>query len=97
VELLTSVLVVIGFVAFIIFVVPWLFKLKKGYLEKRLVKYQEETGEKVELISAGMPPLKYWLKNRKGDCWGRVRLEDGTEKWVRYGTRLVGPGLVFYD
>jgi len=97
VEFLIPILVVIGIAAFIFFVLPLLFKLKKGYLEKRLLKYEEETGQKVELISAGMPPLKYWIKNRKGDCWGRVRFEDGTEKWVRYGTRIMGAGLVFYD
>ncbi len=32
---------------------------------------------------AGMPPLKYWLKNRKGDCWARVVLPDGSRKWAR--------------
>ena len=39
-EFLIPILVVIGIAAFIFFVLPLLFKLKKGYLEKRLLKYE---------------------------------------------------------
>jgi len=96
-EILVGILLVVALLLFIGFGLPWLFRLKKGYLLKGLEKHEEKTGQEVELLNAGMPPLRLWLLNRKGDCWGRVRFADGTEKWARYGTRLTGPALAFYD
>lgn len=88
---------VAAFIAFLVFVLPWLFKLKAKYLEKALAEYSRNHGVKVKLIKTGIPPIKYWLGNRKGDCWGLVEFEDGSQKWVRYGTRLIGEPMRFYD
>jgi hypothetical protein len=66
----------------------WLFRLKEKYLRAALDKFEQETGTKLEIEKAGIPPFRYWLFNRKGDCWGRVRFPDGTVKWVRYRDSL---------
>jgi hypothetical protein len=79
--------------------IGWLFRLKRKYLQRALDKYAEETGVKLELEKSGIPPLRFWWRNRKGDCWGRVRLPDGSVKWVRLRDRLFGSGspLTFFD
>ena len=79
--------------------IGFLIGLKAKYLRRALDKYAEDTGTRPELEKAGIPPLRYWLKNRKGDCWGRVRLPDGAVKWVRYRPSVFNAGspLTFYD
>lgn len=60
--------------------------------------HEAETGEHYEFVKAGMPPLRLWLKNRKGDRWGLVRDNRGNELWVRYRVHLLSsPTLVFFD
>ena len=95
-EFVGPILIAILFVAFLVFAIPWLMQLKKGYLEIALGEYSAQNGVKLQLVKCGIPPLRYWLSNRKGDCWGLVEFEDGTQKWVRYGTRLMGKPLKFY-
>ena len=80
--------------------IGWLFRLKEKYLRHGLAKYEEQTGTKLELEKSGIPPIRYWLYNRKGDCWGRVRFPDGTVKWVRYrsgGLFASKDPLTFYN
>ncbi|GAA5509501.1 hypothetical protein [Novipirellula caenicola] len=74
---------VAGFIAFVVIVLPLLFKLKRKYIEKAIRQYNEINGTTVTVEKTGMPPLKYWLKNRKGDCWARVIFPDGSRKWAR--------------
>ena len=75
-----------------------LLGLTKKYLTKCLATHEERTGEKYEIVKTGMPPVKLWPKNRKGDKWGKVRAEDGTEKWVRMGDRVGQEGsLKFFE
>ncbi|HVJ69371.1 MAG TPA: hypothetical protein VM510_15415 [Caulifigura sp.] len=77
----------------VVFVVPlfigivWLkFKLGRGAIEKRL----QAEGLDAEIVKVGIPPLRLWFKNRKGDSWGKLRFPDGTEKWGRLRGRLFG-------
>ena len=74
-----------------------LLGLTRKYLVKCLDVHAERTGERYEIVKIGMPPIKYWLKNRKGDKWAKVRDTAGKEYWVRMGDRvgqessLIGP------
>lgn len=79
--------------------IGWLFRLKEKYLRHALDKHAAETGEVLELEKSGIPPLRFWLRNRKGDCWGRVRSPDGRVRWVRYrgGMFSAKSPLTFYD
>ncbi|QEF98985.1 hypothetical protein Mal15_30440 [Stieleria maiorica] len=72
-----------GFVLFVVVFVPFMFRLKRKYMDKAIAKYNEQNGTDIEIEKSGMPPLKYWLKNRKGDCWALVVFPDGTRKWAR--------------
>lgn len=67
-------------------------------IEKALEEHRSSTGERFDLIKAGMPPLRLWLKNRKGDRWGLVEDRSGKQSWVRYRVRLFssGPELTFF-
>lgn len=94
-----AVLPIVIMVLFAVFGLPWLFRLKRGYLERALQKHNDETRAGLVLEKAGMPPLKYWIRNRKGDCWGVVRHPSGTRQWVRLGGVLRGGDspLTFFD
>ena len=96
---MNELLAVAGFLFFFIVVLPWLFKLKRRYFERAINQYAEENGVEIAIEKVGIPPLRFWMSNRKGDCWGRVQLEDGSRKWVRLRTSLLSSGspLTFYD
>jgi hypothetical protein len=77
----------------IVFVVPvflglmWLkFKMARGAIEKRL----QSEGIQAEIMKVGIPPLRHWLSNRKGDSWCKLRFSDGSEKWARLRGRIFG-------
>lgn len=84
---------------FIFVLLPAMMKLKRGYLEKALVDHEAHTGERLELEKVGIPPLRLWLHNRKGDTWGVARLPDGSRRWVRLRSSIFssGPSLTFFD
>lgn len=65
------------------------FIFGKKKLIHALEQHAEQTGERYELIKAGMPPLRLWIRNRKYDKWGKVAAQDGTEQWVRLRTRIL--------
>ncbi len=77
----------------------WGFITGENRLLQELADHEAETGERYELIKAGIPPLRLWIKNRKGDKWGLVRDDRGRELWVRYRVRIFtsGPPLAFFD
>ena len=77
----------------------WGFFSGRNAILKALDEYESDTGKSFELIKAGMPPLRLWLKNRKGDRWGLVENRSGKQFWVRYRLRLFsnGPALTFFD
>ena len=69
-------------------------KMARGYVEKRL----KADGVEAEIVTVGIPPLRLWLKNRKGDSWCKLRFADGSEKWARLRGRLFGgTGFDIYD
>lgn len=74
------------------------FIFGKKKIQRALEEHAAETGEQYELIKAGIPPLRLWLRNGKGDKWGKVVDENGTESWVRYRVRLFSnkPPLTFF-
>jgi len=94
-----AVISIVVFVLFFIFVLPWLFKQKRKQVEKAIAQYNEQNQTEVVVEKAGMPPLKHWLRNRKGDAWGLVAFPDGTRKWVRLRNRLFSKKdpLTFYN
>lgn len=76
----------------------WLMNISKKRIQAALDQHEDETGERFELIKAGIPPLRLWLRNRKGDQWGKVLTEDGDETWVRLRRGIFkGSSLTFYD
>jgi len=77
----------------------WGFITGENRLLQALADHEAETGDRYELIKAGIPPLRLWIKNRKGDKWGLVRDDRGRELWVRYRVRIFtsGPPLAFFD
>ena len=75
-----------------------LLGLTRKYLVKSLEVHAERTGERYEIVKIGIPPLKHWFKNRKGDKWGKVKNADGKEFWVRMGDRRGQEGsLKFFE
>ena len=75
-----------------------LLGLTRKYLVKSLETHAERTGERYEIVKVGLPPIKYWLKNKKGDKWAKVADADGQEHWVRMGDRRNQEGsLKFFE
>ena len=64
----------------------WKFKRGRAYMER----YIEENNLDAEVVSVGIPPLRLWLRNRKGDNWVKVRSSDGSERWARIRTKWLG-------
>lgn len=77
----------------------WDFFSGRKQIVRALEEHGVEVGEHYELLKTGIPPLRLWLSNRKGDRWGKVIDPSGNELWVRYRTRLFtsGSALTFYD
>lgn len=75
----------------------WIWGEKR--IRNGLEQHAVDTGETYELVKAGMPPLRLWIRNGKGDKWGKVLDPDGNEQWVRYRTRLFSSKspLTFFD
>ena len=72
--------------------------LTRKYLLKCLEVHAERTGENYEIVKVGMPPIKYWLKNKKGDKWAKVKDAANQEQWVRMGDRRgQESSLKFFD
>lgn len=75
-----------------------LLGLTRKYLVKCLEVHAERTGEHYEIVKIGIPPLRFWLKNRKADKWAKVKDASGREYWVRMGDRRGQEGsLKFFD
>ncbi len=94
-EGLTVALIIVGAVG----VMVLLMKMNSIYIRKGIQKYAEERGIQITVIKTGIPPLRLWLKNRKGDKWGLVQFPDGAQKWARYRTGLFGSNdpWTFFD
>ena len=68
------------------FVLKWRAKSGREFIEN----YIEENELDAEVLHVGIPPLRLWLRNRKGDNWVKVRFADGSEKWARIRTKFFG-------
>lgn len=64
------------------------FLYGKKHLMKALAEHVQQTGLEYVFIDAAMPPLRLWIKNRKGDKWAKVYAPDGSLYWMRYRQRL---------
>jgi hypothetical protein len=60
----------------------------KARLSRRVLeKHFQETNTQATVEKVGIPPLRLWLSNRKGDSWCLIRTADGSRKWARLGFR----------
>lgn len=66
----------------------FLLKWKASQGRKYMEKYIRENGLDAQVVHSGIPPLRFWLRNRKGDNWVKVRASDGSEQWARIRGRL---------
>lgn len=73
-------------IALTYFLLKWKFKRARAYMEK----YIAENELDAEIVKVGIPPLRLWLRNRKGDNWAKIRSSDGSERWARIRTKLFG-------
>ena len=68
------------------FLLKWKFKQGRKYMENYIQEHELDA----EVVRVGIPPLRLWLRNRKGDNWVQIRFSDGTVKWARIRTKLFG-------
>ena len=40
----------------------------------------------------GIPPIRFWLSNRRGDSWAKLRFSDTSIKWARLRPGIFGSG-----
>jgi len=73
-------------------------KLKAKYITQAIQRYNEANGTSYVIDKIGMPPVKLWINNRKGDTWARLKLPDGKSRWARLRSRQIsGDPLTFFD
>ena len=78
-------ILVLGLVGFLVFaLLRWRFSVTRKVVEK----YIQERNLDARIEKVGIPPLRLWLKNRKGDSWALLSFHDGSEKWLRIRGRL---------
>ena len=68
------------------YLLKWKAKRSRAFMEK----YIQENGLDAEIVKVGIPPLRLWLRNRKGDNWVKIRSSDGTEQWARIRNKMFG-------
>ncbi|MDX2038733.1 MAG: hypothetical protein SFX72_18955 [Isosphaeraceae bacterium] len=89
-------LVVIAIAVPIAIFVIW---MKAKHARRTFEAYIAGSGWNAEVVRISPPPLRLWLKNRKGDSWGLIRFADGTERWARYRNRIFfsGSSIELFD
>lgn len=93
-EGLTMVFVIPIAIVVTYFLLKWRAARGRAYMEQ----YIEEQNLDAEIVKAGIPPLRLWLRNRKGDNWVKLRSSDGSERWARIRTKFFGGEPVdFFD
>ena len=75
-------LIAAGVIAVLV-VTYFLVKLQAKQARRLAENYIAENQLDAECVSTGVPPLRLWLRNRKGDRWAKLRSVDGTEVWLR--------------
>ena len=93
-ELAVVAAVLLGAVVFFL-LLKFKAKWARAAVEKRL---REMNMNATILSSLGIPPLRLWLRNRKGDSWCKVQMDDGTVKWARVRNKIFGGNPIdFFD
>jgi hypothetical protein len=73
-------------------------KLKAKYITQAIQRHNEANGTSYAIAKIGMPPVRLWINNRKGDSWALVKLPDGKSRWARLRSRGVsGDPLAFFE
>ena len=80
--------IAIGFLATVLTLTFSLVRWKGNRDKERVSNYLFVNEVDAEVIKAGVPPLRLWLKNRKGDGWVKIAYSDGVEQWVRVRNHL---------
>ena len=75
-----------------VLLVMWKAKRTRAQLER----YIEEHNLDAKIDKVGIPPLRFWLRNRKGDGRARLRSPDGTVYWTRVRRKLFGGDPVVF-
>jgi hypothetical protein len=57
----------------------WQFSIARRLAEGYISRECPDSG----LMHVGIPPLRLWLRNRKGDKWAKLRHADGSAVWLR--------------
>lgn len=69
----------------------WVILHYRGNAAKNRVEiYLLENEVDAKVLKSGIPPLRYWMRNRKGDAWVKILYGDGVEQWVRVRKVLFG-------
>lgn len=88
-------------IIFVLIAVPltyFLLKFKFSRGRKFMESYIEENGLDAEILKIGIPPIRLWLRNRKGDNWAKLKMADGTEQWARVRSGLLsGTSVEFFS
>lgn len=81
-------------IALTVLLVRW----KNGRTRKFITNYLAEHQIDAEIADGWMPPLRHWLKNRKGDSWCRVKFANEEFRWVRVRKTLFsGTQVEFFE
>ena len=76
----------------------FLIRLKAKWSRRAMENYLQQNQIEAEVEKAnGLPPLRFWLRNRKGDAWCRVRYPDGSTQWGRLRSSFSGRRVDFFD
>ena len=75
-----------------------LVRWKHARTRKFITNYLAEHQLDAEITDGWMPPLRLWLKNRKGDGWCRVKFANDEFRWVRVrNTLFSGTQVEFFE
>lgn len=90
-ELLVIVpLAIVLTIVLIRFKAKWSQRVMETYLKENQIDAEVEK-------SHGIPPLRHWIRNRRGDAWCKVRYADGSDQWARLRSAWGGRRVDFFD
>jgi hypothetical protein len=75
----------------------FLLTLKAKWARTTMETYLQENNLDATVEKSGIPPLRMWIRNRKGDAWCRLRYTDGAVKWARIRSRWGSRAVDFFE
>lgn len=87
----------LAIIPIVLVVAGLLIYFKAKWSRSLMEKYLVENGIDATVEKAGIPPLRLWLKNRKGDSWCRLRYTDGSARWARIRSTFGGRRIELFD